>query len=73
MSYAERGFDVVRVRPFNHTGAGQSDAFVASSFARQLVEIERGLRPPVLAVGNLDFGAGFPRRERRGRGLRLVM
>ncbi len=53
MSYAERGFDVVRVRPFNHTGAGQSDAFVASSFARQLVEIERGLRPPVLAVGNL--------------------
>ena len=44
MSYAERGLDVVRVRPFNHTGAGQSDVFVASSFARQLVEIERGTR-----------------------------
>jgi GDP-4-dehydro-6-deoxy-D-mannose reductase len=53
LSYADRGLAVVRVRPFNHTGAGQSDAFVASSFARQLVEIERGQRPDVLHVGNL--------------------
>jgi GDP-4-dehydro-6-deoxy-D-mannose reductase len=52
-SYLERGLDVLQVRPFNHTGAGQSDVFVASSFARQLVEIERGARPDTLAVGNL--------------------
>ncbi len=57
--YAERGLDIVRVRPFNHTGAGQSDAFVASSFARQLVEIERGTRPGVLHVGNLDSVRDF--------------
>jgi GDP-4-dehydro-6-deoxy-D-mannose reductase len=50
----ESGLDVVRVRPFNHTGPGQSDAFVASSFARQLAEIERGLREPILRVGNLQ-------------------
>lgn len=51
--FAARGLDVVRARPFNHTGPGQGDAFVASSFARQLVEIEAGRREPLLAVGNL--------------------
>lgn len=50
----ERGLDVVRVRPFNHTGAGQTDVFVASSFARQLAEIEAGLREPAMRVGNLE-------------------
>jgi len=52
--YAERGLDVVRLRPFNHTGAGRPDHFAESSFARQLAEMERGLRPARLAVGNLD-------------------
>lgn len=52
-AFAARGLDVVRARPFNHTGPGQSDAFVASSFARQLAEIEAGRRAPRLAVGNL--------------------
>jgi GDP-4-dehydro-6-deoxy-D-mannose reductase len=51
--FAARGLDVVRARPFNHTGPGQGDVFVASSFARQLAEIEAGRREPVLAVGNL--------------------
>ena len=37
---AERGLDVMRVRSFNHTGAGQSDAFVASSFAKQIAEMK---------------------------------
>jgi GDP-4-dehydro-6-deoxy-D-mannose reductase len=58
-SYRERGLDVLRVRPFNHTGAGQSDAFVASSFARQLVEIERGTRPSTIEVGNLESVRDF--------------
>jgi GDP-4-dehydro-6-deoxy-D-mannose reductase len=53
-AFAQRGLDVVRPRPFTHTGPGQSDAFAASSFARQLAEMEAGLRPPLLAVGNLD-------------------
>ena len=51
--FAERGLTVVRVRPFPHTGPGQSDAFAASSFARQLAELEAGLRPPRLQVGEL--------------------
>ncbi len=52
-SYAQ-SFDVaaVRVRPFNHIGAGQSTAFAVPAFAKQLVAIERGAEP-VLKVGNL--------------------
>jgi GDP-4-dehydro-6-deoxy-D-mannose reductase len=45
--------DVVRARSFNHTGPGQSDTYVAASFARQLAEMELGRREPVLRVGNL--------------------
>lgn len=45
---------VIRTRPFNHAGPRQSDAFVTSSFARQIAEIEAGVREPVLRVGNLD-------------------
>jgi GDP-4-dehydro-6-deoxy-D-mannose reductase len=45
---------VFLVRPFNHAGPRQSDAYVTSSFARQIAEIESGLREPVLRVGNLE-------------------
>jgi GDP-4-dehydro-6-deoxy-D-mannose reductase len=58
-TFASRGVDVVRVRPFNHTGAGRPDRFVESSFARQIAEIEAGLRPPKMAVGNLDAVRDF--------------
>ena len=44
---------VVRVRPFNHTGPGQSETFVASAFARQLAAIKLGQRQPRVMVGNL--------------------
>lgn len=40
-------------RPFNHAGPRQSDAFVASAFARQIAEAEAGRREPVIKVGNL--------------------
>ncbi len=42
------------VRPFNHAGPRQSPAYVTSSFARQIAEIEAGLHAPVLSVGNLE-------------------
>lgn len=56
---ATRGQDVVRVRAFNHTGAGQADAFVASSFARQVARIRLGLQPPIMRVGNLESVRDF--------------
>src|SRR5207237_194027 len=42
------GLDVVRARPFNHTGPGQAAAFVCSAVARQLAAIEAGRQPPVV-------------------------
>ena len=57
--YEDRGVDVVRIRPFNHTGPGRPDRFVESSFARQIAEIEAGVRPPRMAVGNLDAVRDF--------------
>jgi GDP-4-dehydro-6-deoxy-D-mannose reductase len=57
--YADRGLDVVRVRPFAHTGPGQTDAFVLPSFAKQLAEIAAGRREPRLCVGNLDSVRDF--------------
>lgn len=56
---ARRGLDVVCVRPFNHTGPGQSDRFVVSSFARQVAAIAAGRAEPVLRVGNLDSVRDF--------------
>ena len=51
---AEQGRDIVRVRAFNHTGKGQADQFVVSSFARQVAAIRRGDQEPVMRVGNLE-------------------
>ncbi len=45
---------VIRARPFNHTGPGQSADFVVAAFARQVARIAAGLQPPVLRVGALD-------------------
>ncbi len=48
------GLPLVRTRTFHHTGPGRGEAFAESSFARQLAEIEAGLRDRVLHVGNLE-------------------
>jgi len=48
------GLSVVVARAFNHVGPGQSPSFAASSFARQIAEIEAARRPPVIVVGNLE-------------------
>jgi len=53
------GVDVVMTRSFNHTGAGQLDRFVLPSFARQIVEISRGLRGVTVQVGNIDVRRDF--------------
>src|SRR3990172_2724666 len=52
--FAADGLDVLRLRPFPHSGPGQSERFAASSFARQLAELEAGRAPLRLRVGNLD-------------------
>ncbi len=53
------GMRIVLTRTFHHTGPGRGEAFAESSFARQIAEIESGLRPPVIEVGNLDAVRDF--------------
>lgn len=45
---------VVRTRAFNHSGPRRGHVFVESNFSKQVAEIEKGLRPPILYVGNLS-------------------
>jgi len=52
------GLPIVRTRAFNHEGPRRGDVFVTSNFARQIAEIEAGLRDAVLYVGDLT-----PRRD----------
>jgi GDP-4-dehydro-6-deoxy-D-mannose reductase len=53
------GVRVVRARAFNQTGPRESDRFVASSIARQIAEIEAGLRAPAIAIGRTDTVRDF--------------
>lgn len=57
--YLSYQLDVVRARPFNHIGKGQSPNFVVPNFATQIAEIEYGLKPPILKVGNLSAQRDF--------------
>jgi GDP-4-dehydro-6-deoxy-D-mannose reductase len=50
-SYNQR---IIRTRGFNHTGPRRGDVFAESTFAKQIAEIEKGNREPVVFVGNLE-------------------
>jgi GDP-4-dehydro-6-deoxy-D-mannose reductase len=53
------GLQVIRTRPFNHTGPGQPAEFVCSDLARQVANIGLGLRSPVLRIGNIRVERDF--------------
>jgi len=50
---------IIRVRPFNHTGPRQQPNFVVPMFAKQIAEIEKGKQEPLMKVGNLDARKDF--------------
>jgi GDP-4-dehydro-6-deoxy-D-mannose reductase len=52
------GKEVVILRPYNHTGPGQSDAYVCPWIARQIARAEAGRGPRVVKIGALE-----PRRD----------
>jgi GDP-4-dehydro-6-deoxy-D-mannose reductase len=56
---ARQDLRAIRVRPFSHTGPGQSESFVAAAFAAQIARIERGEQPPRMMVGNLKSRRDF--------------
>lgn len=53
------GLRSIRFRPFNHTGPGQTEAYVIPAFASQIARIESGAAPPVIEVGNLEAQRDF--------------
>jgi len=53
------GMKIVRTRGFNHTGPRRGDVFVCSTFAKQIAEIEKGRKKPVIRVGNLSAKRDF--------------
>lgn len=57
--YMSYKMDIIRTRGFNHTGPRRSPVFVCSDFAKQIVDIEKGLREPVINVGNLKARRDF--------------
>ncbi|MFN8637621.1 MAG: GDP-mannose 4,6-dehydratase [Chloroflexota bacterium] len=57
--FATHGLQVIRVRPFTHTGPGQASQFVTPAFARQLAEMEQGKREHRMRVGFLDGKRDF--------------
>ena len=57
-AFQSYGQQVYLTRSFIHIGPRQDARPAAQTFARQIAEAEAGLRPPVIAVGNLD-----PRRD----------
>jgi GDP-mannose 4,6-dehydratase len=46
------GIKTVRTRMFTHTGPRRGDVFAESAFAKQIAEIEAGLRPNPVKIGN---------------------
>ncbi|MET0168678.1 MAG: GDP-mannose 4,6-dehydratase [Vicinamibacterales bacterium] len=52
-------FALVMTRSFNHIGPGQSERFVVSDFAKQVIEIKKGRRKPILHVGDIDVTRDF--------------
>jgi len=60
LQYAKaHGLYVIRTRPFNHIGPGQSPRFAVPDWASQIAQIEAGRRAPVVEVGNLDASRDF--------------
>jgi GDP-4-dehydro-6-deoxy-D-mannose reductase len=71
--HRSHGLHIVRVRPFNHFGPGQSDRFVIATFARQIAEAERGLIEPAVLTGDLSPRRDFLDVRDVVRGYRLAL
>lgn len=50
---------IVISRSFPHTGPGQPEIFVLPDFVKQVVEIEKGIKDPVILTGNIDVVRDF--------------
>lgn len=54
----EYDLDIVISRSTNHTGPGQKE-FVVGDFCKQIINIERGIKEPIIYVGNISTEKDF--------------
>jgi len=57
--FLREGLSIIITRSFTHFGPRQASTYVVSSFAKQIVQIEKGITPPTINVGNLDAKRDF--------------
>ncbi len=57
--YKSYGLNIVLTRFFNTEGPRRGENFVASSFAKQIAQIEKGKQKPIIYVGNLEAKRDF--------------
>lgn len=48
------GVKTIVTRGFNHEGPRRGEVFVTSNMAKQIAEIEKGLKPPIIYAGDLS-------------------
>lgn len=58
-SLVKNGLRVIRLRPFDHVGPGQSPHATISGLARAIARIEAGLEDPVLSVPSPDTARDY--------------
>ena len=68
-----QNFRIVLTRPFPHIGPGQDKHFAIPNFAHQIVEIRKGIRPPVLVTGDLDITRDFTDARDTTRAYRMLL
>jgi GDP-4-dehydro-6-deoxy-D-mannose reductase len=61
------------LRPFSHTGPGHSEDFVLPTIAKQIAEIEKNKRPPLLELGDLKVVREFNNIKDIVRSYRLAI
>jgi GDP-4-dehydro-6-deoxy-D-mannose reductase len=57
--FETQGMKVFLSRSFHYTGPGQPTGFVCSDFAKQVAEMEKNSKAPVISVGNLKAKRDF--------------
>ncbi len=71
--YLSHQLPILRARPFNHLGPGQSLGFAATDFANQIAQIEVGQQEPIMRVGKLTSERDFTDVRDVVRAYRLIM
>ncbi|MBN1502890.1 GDP-mannose 4,6-dehydratase [Candidatus Woesearchaeota archaeon] len=57
--YQKSSLKVILTRSFNHTGPRQSPSAVCADWSKQIAEIEKKKKAPIISVGNLNVKRDF--------------